>query len=60
MLTETTHPGEFLLSEANGARSRENGVVAFSQTVGVLPSFIRRCLISLSSLWRLRYYLKSQ
>lgn len=24
--TETAHPAEFILSEANGARSRENGV----------------------------------
>lgn len=33
MLTETAHPGEFLLSEAPGALSRENIVIAASQTL---------------------------
>lgn len=33
MLTETARPGEFLLSEAPGSLSRENIVIAFSQTL---------------------------
>jgi hypothetical protein len=33
MLTETAHPGEFLLSEAAGHQSRENGVIDASQTL---------------------------
>ena len=32
-LTETRHAGEFILSEANGHRSRESGTVASGQTL---------------------------
>lgn len=32
-LTEGRHPGEFILSEANFHRSRENATIAFSQTI---------------------------
>ena len=32
-LTESSHTGEFILSEANGQRSRDNGVLAHGEKV---------------------------
>lgn len=46
--TEARHPGEFLLSEAEGRRSRDNGVIAINQTI--VPGTVLGALAVVASL----------